>query len=51
MPTTDWEGAQFTAQVPPKERMLEAILTNDVSTNGRAMKATKALAAAGTRRW
>ena len=46
MPTTDWEGARFTAQYP-KERMLEAILTNDVSTNGRAMKATKALAAAG----
>ena len=46
-PTKTWEGESFTAQYP-KETMLEAILTNDITVNDRAMKATDALAAAGS---
>ena len=46
-PTKAWEGELFTARYP-KETMLEAILTNDITVNDRAMKATDALAAAGS---
>jgi diaminopimelate decarboxylase len=47
MPGKSWEGELFTAQYP-KEAMLEAILTNDLTLNGRGMKATAALEAVGS---
>jgi diaminopimelate decarboxylase len=47
VPTTTWEGELFTAPYA-KEAMLEAILSDDVSVDGRTMKATEALAAAGS---
>jgi len=47
LPTKDWKGELFTARFP-KEKMVEAILSNDITVNGRAMKATAALEAAGT---
>lgn len=47
VPTTNWEGELFTAPYA-KEAMLEAILTNDITVNGRTTKAIEALAAAGS---
>jgi diaminopimelate decarboxylase len=47
VPITTWEGELFTAPYA-KEAMLEAILSGDVSVDGRTMKATEALAAAGS---
>ena len=47
VPTTTWEGELFTAPYA-KEVMLEAILSSDVSVDGRTMKATQALAEAGS---
>jgi len=47
VPTTTWEGELFTAPYA-KEAMLEAILSSDVSVDGRTMKATQALAEAGS---
>jgi diaminopimelate decarboxylase len=46
-PTKEWKGELFTARYP-KEKMLEALLTGDLTVNGSAMKATAALEAAGT---
>ena len=47
MPTKEWKGELFTAQYP-KEKMLEAILTSDVTVNGKTMKATAALDGLGS---
>jgi len=47
VPTTTWEGELFTAPYA-KEAMLEAILSSDVSVDGRTMKATQALAEVGS---
>jgi len=47
VPTTTWEDELFTAPYA-KEVMLEAILSSDVSVDGRTMKATQALAEAGS---
>jgi len=47
VPTTTWVGELFTAPYA-KEAMLEAILSSDVSVDGRTMKATQALAEAGS---
>ena len=47
VPTTTWEGELFTAPYA-KEAMLEAILSSDVSVDGRTMNATQALAEAGS---
>lgn len=47
MPTTEWKGELFTARFP-KEKMLEAPLTSDITVGGRTVKVTKALAEAGT---
>jgi hypothetical protein len=41
------ESELFTARYP-KEKMLEALLTNDITVNGRTMKATAALEVAAT---
>lgn len=46
VPTTTWVGELFTAPYA-KEAMLEAILSSDVSVDGRTM-ATQALAEAGS---
>jgi diaminopimelate decarboxylase len=47
VPTKEWKGELFTAQYP-KEKMLEAILTSDVTVNGKTMKATAALDGLGS---
>jgi diaminopimelate decarboxylase len=47
LPTKEWKGEMFTARYP-KEKMLEALLTNDITVNGRTTKATAALEVAAT---
>jgi len=47
LPTKEWKGELFTARYP-KEKMLEALLTSDITVNGSTMKAIAALEAAGT---